>query len=261
MDFIFPVRALTSVTYPHCIYEGMGMHSWSTVVCQIWGQFRWNLVIYGSKCPILKASIKRPNLQTADRYRAESFRVDSNMIGWPTCAVTRSNLMRVSHSWTPKLNILEILKHFWPASEPCIQATIKDMDFMFPVRALTSVTHTPCKYESMDMQSWSTFVCQTWGQFRWNLEFTGQNVVFWRGSIKQADLQTAYRYRAESFRVDSNMIWRSTCAVTRSDLMRVSHSWTPKLNILKILKHFWPASEHCRQATISIWTLYFLCVP
>ena len=45
------------------------------------------------------------------------------------------------------------------------------------------------------------------------------------------------------------------------NLMRVSRSWTPKLNILKILKHFWPASEPCRQATISIWTLYFLCVP
>ena len=183
------------------------------------------------------------------------------MIGRSTCAVTRSDLMRVSHSWTPKLNILEILKHFWPASEPCIQATIKDMDFIFPVPALRSITYPPCKYESMDMQSWSTVVCQTWGQFRWNLVISCQNVVFWMGSIKRADLQTAYRYRAESFRVDSNMIGRSTCAVTRSDLMRVSHSWTPKLNILKIIKHFWPASEHCRQATISIWTLYFLCVP
>ena len=143
MDFIFPVRALTSVTYPHCIYEGMGMHSWSTVVCQIWGQFRWNLVIYGSECPILKGSIKRPNLQTADRYRAESFRVDSNMIGWSTCAVTRSDLMRVSHSWTPKLNILEILKHFWPASEPCRQATISIWTLYFLcVPLLPSPIHT-----------------------------------------------------------------------------------------------------------------------
>ena len=149
------------------------MHNWSTVVCQIWGQFRWNLVIYGSKCPILKGSIKRPNLQTADRYSDESFRADSNMIGWSTCAVTRSNLMRVSHSWTPKLNILEILKHFWPESEPCIQATIKDMDFIFPVRALTSVTHPHCIYEGMGMHSWSTVVCQTWGQFRWNLVIYG----------------------------------------------------------------------------------------
>ena len=173
MDFIFPVRALTSATYPPCIYEGMGMHSWSRVVCQIWGKFRWNLVIYGSKCPILKGSIKGPNLQPADRYRAESFGVDSNMIGRSTCAVTRSDLMRVSHSWTPKLNILEILKHFWPESEPCIQATIKDMDFIFPVPTLRSITYPPCKYESMDMQNWSTVVCQTWGQFRWNLVIYG----------------------------------------------------------------------------------------
>ena len=45
--------------YPHlsiqpCKYEGMDMHNLSTVLCQIWGQFRWNLVLYGSKCPILK---------------------------------------------------------------------------------------------------------------------------------------------------------------------------------------------------------------
>ena len=57
MDFIFPVRALPSVTYPPYIYEGMGMHSWSTVICQIWGQFRWILIIYGSKCPILKGGL------------------------------------------------------------------------------------------------------------------------------------------------------------------------------------------------------------
>ena len=173
MDFIFPVRALTSVTYPPCIYEGMGMHSWFAVVCQIWGQFRWNLVIYGSKCPILKGVHQTAKSPNGYRYRAESFRVDSNMIGWSTCAVTRSNLMRVSHSWTPKLNILEILKHFWPASEPCMQATIKDMDFIFPMPALRSVIYPPCKYESMYMHSWSTVVCQNWGQFRWNLVIYG----------------------------------------------------------------------------------------
>ena len=83
-------------------------------------------------------SIKRPDLPTADRYRTETFSVDSNMIG--RSAVTRSDLMRVSHSWTPKLSILEILTHFWPASEPCRLATITDMDFMFPVPALLSIT-------------------------------------------------------------------------------------------------------------------------
>ena len=89
--------------------------------------------------------------------------------------------------------------------------------------------------------------------------FTGQNVLFWSGSIKRPDLQTAYRYRAKSFRVDSNIIGRS--AVTRSELMRVSHSWTPKWNILEMLTHFWPASEPVDRQPLRIWTLYFLCVP
>ena len=135
------------------------------------------------------------------------------------------------------------------------------MDYIFPLPALRSITYRPCKYESMEMHRWSTVICQIWGQFRWNLVIYGSKCLFWRGSIKRADLQTAYRYRAESCRVDSNVIGRSTCAVTRSDLMRVSRSWTPKLNILKILKHFGSASEPCRQATIGIWTLYFLRVP
>ena len=62
-------------------------------------------------------------------------------------AVTRSDLMRVSHSWTPQLNILEILQHFWPASEPCRQATINHMGFMFPVPALPALIYPPCKYK------------------------------------------------------------------------------------------------------------------
>ena len=166
-------------------------------------------------------------------------------------AVTRSDLMRVSHSWMPKLNILEILTNFWPASEPCRQATIKDMDFIFPVPTLPSLTCSPCKYEVMDMPSSSTVVCKIWGKFPWNLVLYGQNILFGSGSINRPDLQTANGYRAESIRVDSNMIGPYTWAVTRSDLMRVSHSWTTQLNILEILKHFWPASEPCRQANAN----------
>ena len=78
------------------------------------------------------------------------------MIGRSTCAVTRSGLMRVSHSWTPQLNILEILKHLWPASEPCRQANIKDMDCIFPVPTLPSLIYQPCKYEGMDMPTLTT---------------------------------------------------------------------------------------------------------
>ena len=166
-------------------------------------------------------------------------------------AVTRSEIMRVSHSWTPQLNILEIFKHFWPASEPCRQATIKDMDVIFPVRTLPNIIYRPWKYKGMDMPSWSTVVCQIWGQFRLNLVLYGSKDLFWMGSIKRPDLPTAYRYRTESFSVDSNVIGRSTCALTRSELMRVSHSCTPQLNILEISKHFWPASEPCRQANVK----------
>ena len=54
MDCICPVRTLPSLIYPPCKYEGMNMHSLATVLCQIWGQFRWNLVLYGPKCPILR---------------------------------------------------------------------------------------------------------------------------------------------------------------------------------------------------------------
>ena len=159
----------------------MNKHSLATVLCQIWGQFRWNLVIYGSKCPILKGFIKRPDLPTAYRYKTESFSVDSNVIGRSTCAVTRSHLMRFSHSWTPQLNILEILKHFWPESEPCRQANVKDMDWLFSVRALPSLIYPPCKYEGMYMHSWSTVVCQIWGQFRWNLVLYGLKCPILKG--------------------------------------------------------------------------------
>ena len=88
-------------------------------------------------------------------------------------AVIRFDLMRVSHSWMPKLNILEILTNFWPASEPCRQATIKDMDCIFPVAYPTFPYRPPCKYEGMDMHSSSTVVCEIWGQFRWNLVLYG----------------------------------------------------------------------------------------
>ena len=96
-------------------------------------------------------------------------------------AVTRSDLMRVSHSWMPKLNILEILTHFWPASEAYRQATIKDMDFIFPVRTLPSHTCPHCKYEGMDMHSSSTVLCQIWGQFRWNLVLHGSKCPILKG--------------------------------------------------------------------------------
>ena len=152
------------------------------------------------------------------------------MIGRSTCAVTRSDLMRVSHSWTPQLNILEILKHFWPASEPCRQANIKDMDCLFPVRALPSLIYPPCKYEGMYMHSWSTVVCQNWGQFRWNLVNYGSKCPILKRVHQTARSPIGLWIQAVSFRVDSNMIGPYTWAVTiyagQSQLdAKIEYSW------------------------------------
>ena len=155
------------------------------------------------------------------------------MTGRSTWVITRSDHMQVSHSGTPQLNILEILKHFWPASEPCRQATNRNMYFIFLIRAIPPVPYPSCKQE-VDMHSLATVLCKVGENFVQIWEFTGQNVLFWRGSIKRADLQTAYRYRIESFRVDFHMIGWSTWVNTRSDHMQVSHSGTSKLNILEI---------------------------
>ena len=67
--------------------------------------------------------------------------------------------MQVSHSGTRNLDILEILNHFWPTSESCRQATNKDMDVIFPVRALPSLTYHACNYDGIDMHSLATVLC------------------------------------------------------------------------------------------------------
>ena len=43
---------------------------------------------------------------------------------------------------------------------PSRQATINDMDFMFPVPSLPSLTWHRCKYEGMDMHNLATVLCQ-----------------------------------------------------------------------------------------------------
>ena len=50
------------------------------------------------------------------------------------------------HNWI----FLKFYLHFWPALEPCKRATIKDIDFIFPVRTRPTLTCPPCKYEGMD---------------------------------------------------------------------------------------------------------------
>ena len=162
--------------FPPIPSDAVNMKAWTcTASTQYSVKFGDNFVeiryFTGQNVLFWSGSIKRPDLQAAYRYRAKSFRVDSNMIG--RSAVTRSRLMRVSHSSTPQLNILEILKHFWPAPEPCRQANIMDVDCIFPVRTLPPRTCPPGKHEGMNMHSSSTVVCQIWRKFRWNLVLHG----------------------------------------------------------------------------------------
>ena len=123
----------------------MDMHSLATVSVKFGdnlGQIPWyrdnfvavtNLVIYATiGLEILKQNVSYSEgvqRQTAIRKGSISQRL-----------IEGCRTESFSHSWTPQLNILEISKHFWPASEPCRQATIKDMDFMFPVPSLPSLT-------------------------------------------------------------------------------------------------------------------------
>ena len=60
--------------------------------------------------------------------------------------------MRVSHRLDAKFEYSWNFKTFL-ASIGALQATIKHMDFIFPLPAPRSVTYPLCKYESMDMHS------------------------------------------------------------------------------------------------------------
>ena len=75
-------------------------------------------------------------------------------------------------------------------------------------------------------------------KYRWNLVVAGLDVLFWRGSIKRLDLQTTCRYRAETSRVFSYRIELQSFVVTRSNLIRVSHSGTSNLKLLEMFNHF-----------------------
>ena len=80
-------------------------------------------------------------------------------------------------------------------------------------------------------------VCLHWVKYRWNLVIAGQNVLFWRWSIKRLDLQTTYRYRAVIFRIYSYRAGLPSFVDTRSDLMRVSYSGTSNWKFLKFWKY------------------------
>ena len=192
------------------------------MVCLHWVKYRWNLVIAGQNVLFWRWSIKRLDLQTTYRYRAENFRIYFHRIGLPFCVDTRPDLMRVSYSGRSKLKIPEILKIFWPASEPCREATVKYSDSIYPVRVLRIRTYPPRNWEGIDMRSLATVVCLKWVKYRWNLVIAGKNVLFLRWFIKRLDLHTTYRYRAVIFRIYSYRAGLPSFVDTRSDRMLVS---------------------------------------
>ena len=136
-----------------------------------------------AKCPILKGSIKRLDLQSTYRYRAEPFSVYSYMRELQSAVVTTSVYMPVSHSRTSNLKIAEILEIFWPIWEPSRVATNKYSDAILPVRILRIPIYQPCKYEGMGTHSVDALVCQILGKYMWIMEIAGQNVLFWRGPL------------------------------------------------------------------------------
>ena len=156
--------------------------------------------------------------------------------------------MLVSHSETSKLKIPQILKIFWPAWEPCREATSEYSDSIFPVRILRILAYQPCIYEGMGMHSVDTLVCRSWGKYRWIMEIAGQNVLFWRGSsngyISKQLIDTGWNF-PPLFLYDRATILCSYNVL----IICVSVSGTSNVKIPEILEIIWPASEPCREAT------------
>ena len=134
------------------------------------------------------------------------------------------------------------------------------MGSIFSVPALHTRTYPPYNSQSMDMHSLATLVCQIWVNYRWNMEIAGQNVLFWRGSIKLLDLQTTYRYRAQHFSIYSYRIGLPYFVSTTSEHMRVSHTGRQIWKFLKFSNisdmHRSPVSRE----PLGLGTPCFLCL-
>ena len=203
------------------------MRSSATVVCQMWVKYSWNLVIAWQNVLFRRGSIKR---LVTYRYRAERL-------------FLRPTILRSYKVWSyagQSQQDVKFLK-FW---------NIFDLE--------------PCKWgapyliwEGIDMRN---CVCQMWVKYSWNLVIAWQNVLFRRGSIKRLVLQMTYRYRAEPFRNYFYRIGLPYCVVTRSDLMRVSHSRTPNWKFLKFWNIFDLHRSPVSREPLGLGAPYLLCL-
>ena len=232
------------------------MRSSATVVCQIWVKYSWNLVIAWQNVLFRRGSIKRLVLQMTYRYRGEPFRNYFYRIGLPYSVVTRSDLMRVSHSRTPNWKFLKFWNIFDLHRSPVSREPVGSILSVPPLRTRS---YQLCNWEGIDMRSSATVVCQMWVKYSWNLVIAWQNVLFRRGSIKRLVLQMTYRYRGEPFRNYFYRIGLPYCVVTRSDLMRVSHSRTPNWKFLKFWNIFDLHRSPVSREPLGLAAPYFLC--
>ena len=69
IDSIFPVPILCTRSNPPCKYEGVGMHSLDTLVCQILGKYRWNMVIAGQNVLFWMGSIKVVKVENSWNFK------------------------------------------------------------------------------------------------------------------------------------------------------------------------------------------------
>ena len=235
------------------------MRSLATAARQIWVKYRWNLVIAWQNVRFRRGSIKRLVLQTIYRYRAEPFRNYFYRIGLPYCVVTRSDHMRVSHSGTSNWKFLK----FWNIFD-LHRGPVSREPFGLGASYLLCLLYVPVPTncvigKALTCVVSATVVCQIWVKYSWNLVIAWQNVLFRRGSIKRLVLQMTYRYMGEPFRNYFYRIGLPYCVVTRSDLMRVSHSRTPNCKFLKFWNIFDLYRSPVSREPVGLAAPYFLC--
>ena len=164
--------------------------------------------------------------------------------------------MRVSHSWTPKLHILEIFDlHRRP-----VDRQPSRMDFIFPVRTLRSRTCPLGKYEGMDMHRWSTVVCKIWGQFRWNLVIYGCRMSYSEGGPSNGQIS---KRLIDTGRNHSGSIpmWSGDLQLQGLTLCGSVTAGRHNSIFLKLYNIFDLHRSPVDRQPLMIWTLCFRCLP
>ena len=140
------------------------------------------------------------------------------MIGLPYSVITY--VLTICGSVTARRQSWkQILKIFWPAWEPCREATSEYSDSIFPLRVLRILTYQPCKYEGMGMHC---------------VESVNRKAKC--EGVHQIDLQTTYRYSAEPF--ISYMIGLPFSVITTSWLYAGITARRQSWKFLKFWKYF-----------------------